>query len=99
MPKLGPKLVRIREGGQLTLPADVRRKLGMKKGDVVALTETNEGLLIAPQHVVAMKALDRVGELLREQDVDLDEMIESGREIRQELLKEEYGIEPERAAG
>jgi hypothetical protein len=34
-----------------------------------------------------MKTLDRVGEILREQGIDLNEMIESGREIRGELLK------------
>lgn len=87
------KLVRIQEKGQVTLPADVRRKLGLKKGDLVAITETDEGVLIAPQQVVAAKALDRVGALLREQGVDLDEMIESGRDIRGELLNEEYGID------
>ncbi|MGI8828130.1 MAG: AbrB/MazE/SpoVT family DNA-binding domain-containing protein [Chloroflexota bacterium] len=88
------KLVRIQEKGQVTLPADVRRRLGLKKGDLVAVTETDEGVLISPQYVVAMKALDRVGRILREQGVDLDEMIESGRDIRGELLSEEYGIDP-----
>jgi antitoxin PrlF len=92
------KLVRIQEKGQVTLPVDVRRKLGLKKGDLVAVTETDEGVLISPQQVVAMKALDRVGKILREQGVDLNEMIESGREIRGELLKEEYGIEPDSPA-
>jgi antitoxin PrlF len=92
------KLVRIQEKGQVTLPADVRRKLGLKKGDLVAVTETDEGVLISPQQVVAMKALDRVGKILREQGVDLNEMIESGRDIRGELLKEEYGIEPDSPA-
>jgi len=80
----------------VTLPVAVRRRLGLKKGDLVAVTETDEGVLISPQQVVAMKALDRVGEILREQGVDLDEMIESGREIRGQLLKEEYGIDPDK---
>ncbi len=88
-----PKLVRIQEKGQVTLPAGVRRALGLKKGDLVAVTQTEEGILITPQQVVAMKALDRVGELLRAQGVSLEEMIESGREIRGELIKEEYGID------
>jgi AbrB family looped-hinge helix DNA binding protein len=89
------KLVRIQEKGQVTLPVEVRRRLGLKKGDLVAVTETDDGILISPQQVVAMKALDRVGELLREQGVDLDEMITSGRQIRGELINEEYGIGPD----
>lgn len=88
------KFVRIQENGQANLPVEVRRKFGLKKGDLVAFTETDEGILISPQQVIAMKALDRVGAILRAQGVDLDEMIESGREIRGELLKEEYGIDP-----
>jgi len=53
--------------------------------------------LISPRHVVAMQALDRVGQILAERGVDLDEMIESGRYIRGDLLKEEYGIDSETA--
>lgn len=90
------KLVRIQEKGQVTLPADVRRRLGLKTGDLVAVTETDDGVLISPspRQVEAMRALDRVGKILREQGVDLNEMIESGRDIRGDLLTEEYGIDP-----
>jgi AbrB family looped-hinge helix DNA binding protein len=87
------KFVRIQEKGQVTLPTELRRALGLKKGDLVAMTQTDEGILITPQQVVAMKALDRVGELLCAQGVSLEEMIESGREIRGQLIKEEYGID------
>ncbi len=92
------KLIGIREKGQVTLPGDMRRKLGLKSGDLVSVTETDEGMLISPRHVVAMQALDRVGQILAERGVDLDEMIESGRYIRGDLLKEEYGIDSETAS-
>ncbi|MBI3979300.1 MAG: AbrB/MazE/SpoVT family DNA-binding domain-containing protein [Chloroflexi bacterium] len=86
------KFVRIQEKGQVTLPATVRRKLGLRKGDVVAVTQTDDGVLITPATVIAVKALDRIGEVLREKGASLDELIESGREIRCELIKEKYGI-------
>ncbi len=92
------KLIRIQENGQVTLPADVRRKLGLKKGDLVAVTETDEGILISPQQLVAARALDRIGEVLREQDLTLEQLIESGREIRGQLLKEKYGLDPNEPA-
>ena len=87
-----PKLVRIQEKGQVTLPAEVRRKLGLKKGDLVSVTQTEEGILITPQEVLAMKALDQIGEALRAKGLTLEELIESGREIRGKLIEEEYGI-------
>jgi AbrB family looped-hinge helix DNA binding protein len=88
------RLVRVQEKGQVTLPADVRRRLGLEKGDLVAIVETPEGVLITPQEVVATRALDRIGEVLREQGLSLEELIESGRTERDELLRTQYGIEP-----
>lgn len=93
-----PKLVRIQEKGQVTLPADVRKRLGLKKGDLVAVVETPDGVLITPQEVVATKALDRIGDALREQGVSLDELIESGRNIRGDLIRQQYGIDPDQPA-
>ena len=86
------KFVRVQEQGQVTLPTEVRKRLGIKKGDLVAVTETPEGLLITPQEVLASSALDRIGAVLREQGLSLDELIESGREERGRIIEEKYGI-------
>ena len=88
-----PKLVRIQEKGQVTLPAAVRKRLGLKKGDLVAVMATPEGVLITPQEVIATRALDQIGEILREQGLSLEELIEAGRGEREALLRELYGID------
>lgn len=92
------KLVRVQEKGQITLPADLRKRLGIKKGDLVAVEESPEGVLITSQEVIATKALDEIGAILREKGISLDELIESGREIRGDLLRELYGIDPNPAS-
>ena len=89
------KLVRVQEKGQVTIPAELRRRFGLKKGDLVSIEETKLGLLITPQEVVAMKALDRVGKVLREQGLSLDDLIESGREIRGQIAEEQYDTSPD----
>jgi antitoxin PrlF len=86
------KFVRIQEKGQVTIPQEIRKKLGLKRGDLVAVVETPDGVFITPQQVMATKALDSIGEILKEQGLSLDELIASGREIRGELLQETYGI-------
>jgi len=87
------KLVRVQEKGQVTLPTEMRKKLGLKKGDMVAMIETEDGVLITPQQVLATRALDRIGSVLREQGLSLEELMESGREERAAILKDCYGIE------
>jgi antitoxin PrlF len=86
------KFVRIQEKGQVTIPTEIRKKLGLKRGDLVAVVETPEGVFITPQQVLATKALDSIGEILKGQGLSLDEVIASGRDIRTDLLQETYGI-------
>jgi AbrB family looped-hinge helix DNA binding protein len=86
------KLVRIQEKGQVTIPQAIRKKLGLKRGDLVAVMETPEGVFITPQQVVAAKALESIGEILKEKGLSVDELIAQGREIRTDLLQETYGI-------
>jgi antitoxin PrlF len=86
------KLVRIQEKGQVTIPQEIRKKLGLKRGDLVAVMETPEGIFITPQQVVANKALDSISEILKEKGLSLDELIAQGRDIRTDLLQDAYGI-------
>ena len=87
------KLVRLQEKGQVTLPAEVRRRLGLKKGDLVAVTETSEGVLITPQELLATKDVADIDAALHEHGLSLDEIIVTGRQIRGELIKQKYGLD------
>jgi len=87
------KTYTIQENGQITLPAEWRRRYGLKKGDAVVLKETEEGLLISPKEAQILSLLDEIGESLKAKGITLEELIESGREIRQELYDEKYAGE------
>jgi antitoxin PrlF len=86
------KLVRIQEKGQVTIPQEIRKKLELKRGDLVAVVETPEGVFITPQQVLATKAFDSIGSILKEQGLSLEELLASGRHIRTDLLQETYSI-------
>jgi AbrB family looped-hinge helix DNA binding protein len=77
------KLSVVQEKGQVTVPAEIRKKLGLKKG-----------VLLSLQEVIASEALDQVGRILKEKGLTLEELMESRREIRGKLVEEEYD-EPE----
>jgi AbrB family looped-hinge helix DNA binding protein len=90
------KLSIVQEKGQITIPVEIRKKLGLKKGDYVAFIETDQGVLISPQELVAQEALEEIGQILKEKGLTLEELIEAGREIRGNLLQEEYGLDQEK---
>ena len=81
----------LEQRAQLTIPIKLRRKLGIQEGGVVAFLETENGILISPQEVLAMDALDRVGKALKERGVSLEELIESGRDIRGKMVEGDCG--------
>ena len=87
--------VRVQAKGQVTIPTRIRRKLNIKKGDMVSFVETKDGVLIKPAEVIITEALDELGKALKEQGITLEEWIERGREIRGQLLEEMYGLKDE----
>lgn len=42
------KLATVQKRGQVTIPIELRRKLGIEEGGIVAFIETEEGILISP---------------------------------------------------
>lgn len=87
------KLSVVQEKGQVTIPTEIRKKLGLKKGDRVSFVETDKGVLISPQEVVALEAMETLGKILKAQGLTLEDMMERGREIRGQIVKERYGLE------
>ncbi len=86
------KLSAVQAKGQVTIPAEIRRRLGLKTGDLVAFIETEQGVLISPRQIVATEALDEIGEALREKGITKEDLMASGRQIRGDLLEELYGL-------
>ncbi len=87
-----PLYVRVQEKGQVTIPTKLRKKLNLKKGDTVMMVEAENGILIKPAEVVLSEALDEMGKALKADEIALEEWIERGRQIREKLLEEKYGI-------
>ena len=85
-------IVRVQEKGQVTIPQEIREKLDLKKGDMVTFVETDAGVVIKPAEVVVSDALDEIGRALKEKGISLEELLDRGRDIRGELVEEEYDL-------
>lgn len=84
--------VRIQEKGQVTIPLQIRRKMQLKKGDLVTFVETEKGVVIKPAELIVSEALDRISKALKKKGLNLDELIDSGRKLRGKIIKDEYGV-------
>ena len=87
------KLFTIQGNGQITLPVEWMQKYGLKAGDVIAVIEADNALVVLPREAIVMDALDQIGEALKAQGITLEDLMESGRDIRGDILKEKYGID------
>lgn len=49
--------VRVQEKGQVTIPRQIRKKLNLKRGDLVVFVETDAGVLVKPASMLAADEL------------------------------------------
>ena len=84
---------RVTSKGQVTIPFEMRRKLGVKDGDKVVFIEEGNRIVIANAAMVALKEVqdafageaERLG-LGNEQDI-----VDMVKEVRREMWEERHG--------
>ena len=86
------KLSIVQKKGQVTIPVEIRKKMGLKEGDLVAFVETEQGIMISPQETIAMDTLDKLGEALKARGMTLEELMEEGEQTREELVRAKYHL-------
>ncbi|HEY7036148.1 MAG TPA: hypothetical protein VH482_32745 [Thermomicrobiales bacterium] len=84
------KRVRVQKSGKTASSAGDGRRADPKAN--IQASEIAHEAPRTPQEVALFEALDEIGAALREQGLTLEDMIESGREIRAQLIEEMYGL-------
>ena len=83
----------VADNGSIELPDWFREKYNIKPGDELGFVETEAGLLVAPRIELINQLLDQIGTDLKAKGITLEDLMERGREIRGDMLREDYGIE------
>ena len=83
--------IQLRKKGTLTLPRELRRKYGLEAGDALTLLDVGDGFLfLTPRAAEVNRQWDRVGQILEEEGVTLEELLEVLDEEREKYYQEHY---------
>ena len=88
-----PVLVRVRERGQFTIPAEIRRQMGIEEGDVFSLVRLGDTLVATRKKLVAPKIARVIEALLEEEGVTLGDLLGGLEKQRKAYLRDKYGLE------
>lgn len=89
----GPVVVQVRERGQLTIPAEIRRKMGIEEGDVFSLIQVGDTLVATRKKLVAQEVATAIEGLMREQGVALADLLDGLEKQREAYVREKYDLE------
>lgn len=79
------KVSRLQKRGQVTIPMEIRQRLGLEEGDLVAFIETAAGVVISPQEVVPAEMLAKMESYLQQHGGALDDLLASAERGESEV--------------
>lgn len=83
--------IQIRKKGSLTLPVELRTKYDLDEGDVFTLIDLGEGSFLLTPRVSQINRLgSRISEILRDDNVSLDDLLSTLDQERESYYREHY---------
>ena len=81
------EIAKVTSNGQITIPADIRRRLRIKDGDKVLFLESDDGVLMFNSSVIALKQFQKEmdGEAEKAGLITEDDVVALCRDVRREL--------------
>ena len=85
-------LTRIQEKGQVTIPLEIRKKLNLKKGDMVLFVETESGIVIKSLDDAADSLLVDLQKKLGKKQISIDKLMERSLQTGGDTAIAELGL-------
>ena len=80
----------LRPKRQITLPKEVCEQLGIDTGDMLELALEGSTVVARPKKVAALNALREIQEAFKRSGIGEEELGETGRKVRQEVVRERH---------
>ena len=84
--------IRVQEKGQVTIPRDIRKKLNLKKGDLVTFISTDTGIVIKPLELASNDLLEDLKKRLQARGIRLETVLERAQQTNAETLARELSL-------
>lgn len=75
-------VTRMREKGQVTIPANIRKSLRLSKDSIMSVVKVGDGILLTPKPSVYEAAQARFINAAQEKGITLDDLLKDLKKIR-----------------
>ncbi len=83
-------IVKMRERGQLTIPYEYRKELGLAKEDVLNILKIGDVLILVPRQLAGDVISKKIEGAMKKKGLTLQDLLGNLREQRKRYLKETY---------
>ncbi|MBN2146392.1 MAG: AbrB/MazE/SpoVT family DNA-binding domain-containing protein [Anaerolineales bacterium] len=87
--------VRVQEKGQVTIPRDLRRRLRLRKGDMVTFIETSQGVVICPVEEAVQELQQALEKRLAQRGQSLGALMAASQEMGGDQVARKFGLDDE----
>ena len=90
--------VRVQEKGQVTIPSNIRRRLKLKKGDLVTFVATENGVVMKTLDLAANDLLGVLEKKLLVKGISLNNILDRAQNMSGEALAREFSLSTDERA-
>ena len=87
-----PRTGRVRGRGQLTLPAEIRKELGLDASGTLTVFRAGEAIILTPKRLVRASFAKEVQKEMKKQGLTLNDLLRDLKRQRTRYIKEVYGL-------
>jgi len=74
------KKVRVWGKGQFTIPADMRKRLGIKENTILEVFQAGNAIIVTPENMLVRELASSVYEEIENEGININELLEELRE-------------------
>lgn len=84
-------IVKIRERGQLTIPAELRKSLGLEENDALNMIKVGDSLILTQKRLAGDTLSQKMEKTLKKKGLTLDDLLKDLKTQRKRYTKESRG--------